>query len=48
MITFTNRDTLDSFEWFIENFEFRHSHYNFYTLLGIFMKSLEKDIQERI
>ncbi len=45
MITFTKRDTLDSFEWFIENFEFRYELYNFYTLIGIFMKSLEQDIK---
>ena len=46
MITFTKRDCLDSFEFFIENFEFRNAQYNFHTLLGIFMKELESDIQE--
>lgn len=46
MITFTEQDSIDSFEWFIEHFEFRKSTYNFHTLLGIFMKSLEQAIQE--
>lgn len=45
MIDFTERDSLDSFEIFIENFEFRREEYNFHTLLGIFIKSLENDIQ---
>lgn len=45
MIDFTERDSLDSFEIFIENFEFRRNEYNFHTLLGIFMKGLEYDIQ---
>lgn len=46
MINFTERDSVDSFEFFIENFEFRKSTYNFHILLGIFMKSLEQEIQE--
>lgn len=46
MITFTKRDCLDSFEFFIEGFEFRRPQYNFHTLLGIFMKDLESDIQK--
>ena len=46
MINFTERDSVDSFQFFIENFEFRKSTYNFHILLGIFMKSLENDIQE--
>lgn len=44
MITFTNRDSIDSFEIFIENFEFRKPQYNFHILLGIFMKEIESDI----
>ena len=46
MINFTERDSVDSFEFFMENFEFRKSTYNFHILLGIFMKSLEQEIQE--
>ena len=46
MINFTERDSVDSFEFFIESFEFRKSTYNFHILLGIFMKSLEQEIQE--
>lgn len=46
MINFTERDSVDSFEFFIENFEFRKFTYNFHILLGIFMKSLEQEIQE--
>lgn len=46
MITFTEQDSVDSFEYFIEHFEFRNGNYNFHTLLGIFMKSLEQAIQE--
>lgn len=46
MINFTERDSVDSFQFFIENFEFRKSTYNFHILLGIFMKSLEQEIQE--
>lgn len=46
MINFTERDSVDSFEFFMENFEFRKSTYNFHILLGIFMKSLENEIQE--
>lgn len=46
MINFTERDSVDSFELFMENFEFRKSTYNFHILLGIFMKSLEQEIQE--
>lgn len=46
MISFTERDSVDSFQFFIENFEFRKSTYNFHILLGIFMKSLEQEIQE--
>ncbi len=46
MINFNERDSVDSFEFFMENFEFRKSTYNFHILLGIFMKSLEQEIQE--
>lgn len=46
MINFTEKDCVDSFEFFMENFEFRKSTYNFHILLGIFMKSLENEIQE--
>lgn len=46
MINFTEQDSVDSFHFFLENFEFRKSTYNFHILLGIFMKSLEDEIQE--
>lgn len=46
MITFTTRDCLDSFEFFIENFEFRRESYNFHTLLGLFMRSIDNEIQD--
>ena len=45
MINFTEQDSVDSFHFFLENFEFRKPTYNFHILLGIFMKSLEDEIQ---
>lgn len=45
MITFTQKDTVEGFEIFIEQFEFRHDNYKFYTLLGLYLKWLDKDIQ---
>ena len=44
MITFTERDTIDGFELFMETFYFK-GDYTFRALLNIFLKFLDKDIR---
>lgn len=45
MITFTQKDTIEGFQIFIEQFEFRETTYNFYLLMKLYLKWLNYDIE---
>lgn len=46
MITFTQKDTIGAFQFFLEHFEFRYEKYTFHLLLKLFLKYLDDDINK--